>query len=135
MKSYLSSTFFTLLTLTLASCSTGSFKSTIKHDDLDLLMSESFMRYNVDRLEKTSTNSKNPILNALVACHEEKFTKGLNLLQENMEKNKTNPFYWNALGNCFYLQNNYAKAIFYYNMGLESSRQKQNESINAKATA
>lgn len=136
MKSYLVSILLTsLVMLTLTSCSTGSFKSTINHDELDLLISESYMRYNVDRLEKLSISSKNPIINALISCHEEKFTKGLNLLQENMEKNKTNPFYWNALGNCFYLQNNFAKAIFYYNMGLESSRQKQNEAISSKATA
>jgi tetratricopeptide (TPR) repeat protein len=49
-----------------------------------------------------------------------KFSKGMTLLENEMHKNKTNAFYWNALGTCYSLNKDYSKAMFYYDLGVEA---------------
>ena len=104
-----------------ASCSSTQFTNHIQNDRNDLLTEESLMRYNTNRLSKIE-DQKSFISNALVACHQDKITKGLAILEEEMHKNKTNPLYWNALGTCFSLNKEYSKSVFYYELGLEATR-------------
>lgn len=122
MKTRFTTTTFTLLVYVFAAgCSTQSFNNQIQKDQYDLLAEESFMRYNSNRLSAMESPNKDLITQALVACHQKKFTKGLDLLEEKMQVNKTNPFYWNALGTCYSLQKNTTKALFYYDLGLEAA--------------
>jgi predicted Zn-dependent protease len=44
----------------------------------------------------------------------------MGILEVEMHKNKTNPFYWNALGTCYSLSKDYTKALFYYDLGVEA---------------
>lgn len=116
---------FTLgLVVTLVGCSTQSFNNQIQKDQFDLLAEESFMRYNTNRLSAMENPNKDFISQALVACHQKKFTKGLGLLEDKMHSHKTNPFYWNALGTCYSLQKETGKALFYYDLGLEAAKSK-----------
>lgn len=104
-------------------CAGGpSFNNTIQKDQYDLLSEESFMRYNSNRLSAMDSPKRDFISLALVACHSEKILKGLSILEEKMHQNKTNPFYWNALGTCHTLSKDYTKAIFFYEMGMEATR-------------
>ncbi len=122
---------FFILAFTLVGCSTNSFKSKIDSSRDDLLSEESFMRFNSPRLDQAE-NKKGPfVTEAVRACHQEKFKKGLELLEENTDKNKKNPEFWNALGTCYYLQNDNQKAYFYYNLGLEAVAIDQNKSVEA----
>ncbi len=105
----------------LAACSSSQFTNQIQNDRNDLLSEESLMRYNTNRLSKIE-DKKSFISNALVACHQDKITKGLAILEEEMHKNKTNPLYWNALGTCYSLSKENSKALFYYELGLEATR-------------
>ncbi|MBC7428840.1 MAG: hypothetical protein H7336_09535 [Bacteriovorax sp.] len=121
----LSSSFIaTLAIATLAvSCAGGpSFNNTIQKDQYDLLSEESLMRYNSNRLQAMESPKRDFISLALVACHQDKIMKGMGLLEEKMQQNKTNPFYWNALGTCNTLSKEYPKAIFYYELGMEATR-------------
>lgn len=111
---------FLLLTANLMGCSTQNFNKKIDSSDVDFLKEESLMRYNTNRLEKMDENEKNFIAKGLLACHQNKFTKGMGLLEAEMHKNKTNPFYWNALGTCYSLSKDYTKALFYYDLGIEA---------------
>lgn len=120
MKTRLITTTFTLILA--AGCSTQNFNNQIQKDQYDLLAEESFMRYNTNRLSAMESPNKDLITQSLVACHQKKFMKGLNLLEEKMQANKTNPFYWNALGTCYSLQKDTTKALFYYDLGLEATR-------------
>lgn len=104
------------------SCAGPSFNNSIQKDQYDLLAEESFMRYNTNRLQAMESPKRDFIALALVACHQQKFTKGQGLLEEKMHQNKTNPFYWNALGTCYSLNKDYPKAIFYYGLGMEATR-------------
>lgn len=104
-------------------CAGGpSLNNTIQADQYDLLSEESFMRYNTNRLGAMESPKRDFISLALVACHQEKITKGLGLLEEKMHQNKSNPYYWNALGTCHTLSRDYTKAIFYYELGMEATR-------------
>ena len=114
----------TLLTIisttTLVGCSTQNFSKKIETNDVDLLNEESLMRYNGARIDALVASSGDFIAKALLACHQNKFTKGLGILETEMHKNKTNPFYWNALGTCYSLSKEYPKALFYYDLGMEA---------------
>jgi tetratricopeptide (TPR) repeat protein len=105
-----------------AGCSSPSFNNQIQTDKYDLLREESFMRYNTNRLNSMETVERDFISSALVACHQKKITKGTGILEEKMHTNKTNPFYWNALGTCYTLSKDTTKAIFFYELGLEATR-------------
>lgn len=106
----------------LASCAGPSFNNQIQKDQYDLLAEESFMRYNSNRLAAMDSPKRDFISLSLISCHQQKMTKGEGLLEEKMQQNKTNPFYWNALGTCYSLSKDYTKAIFYYELGLEATR-------------
>jgi tetratricopeptide (TPR) repeat protein len=102
-------------------CSTQkSLNTKIETADVDLLKEESLMRYNTNRLDAMVASESDFISKALLACHQDKITKGLGILEVEMHKNKTNPFYWNALGTCYSLSKNYTKALFFYDLGLEA---------------
>lgn len=111
-----------ILTTLVVSCAGPSFNNKIQSDKYDLLTDESFMRYNSNRLAAMESPKRNFISLALVSCHQKKMTKGETLLEEKMQTNKANPFYWNALGTCYFLSQEYTKAIFYYELGLEATR-------------
>ncbi len=103
-----------------AGCATQSFEKKIETADVDLLKEESLMRYNTNRLESMDGTEKDTISKALLACHQKKFTKGMSMLEAEMHNNKTNAFYWNALGTCYSLNKEYPKALFYYDLGVEA---------------
>lgn len=109
-----------ILSVNLTSCSTQDFSKKIESNDVDLLREESLMRYNTNRLELMDGKEKDFISKALLACHQKKTTKGLSILEAEMHKNKTNPFYWNALGTCYSLSKDFTKAFFYYDLGVEA---------------
>lgn len=113
-----------LITLSVlaASCAGPSFNNQIQKDQYDLLAEESFMRYNNARLSALESPKRDFISLALIACHQEKMVKGQGLLEDKMHQNKSNPFYWNALGTCYFLSKDYTKSIFYYELGMEATR-------------
>ncbi len=103
-------------------CAGTSFTNQIQNDKFDLLAEESFMRYNTNRLTILENTKKGFITQALIACHQNKFVKGLTILEEKMHESKVNPFYWNALGTCYSLSKDLTKSVFYYELGLEAAR-------------
>ena len=104
----------------LIGCSTQLLNNKIEIDSNDLLKEESLMRYNSNRLQALENSKSDTISSAILACHQNKFTKGLGLLEKEMHQNKTNAFYWNALGTCYSLNQDYSKALFYYQLGIEA---------------
>lgn len=117
-----SQTFLGLLitSIVLAGCSSQSFNKKIDTEENDAIRDESFMRYNSARIDSFDKKSLNEISKAQAACHEEKYTKGKDILSERMQQEKNNPFYWSALGTCYYLQNQIPKANFYYDLAVEA---------------
>jgi tetratricopeptide (TPR) repeat protein len=104
----------------LVGCGTQSFNKKIDSDENDAIHDESFMRYNSARINSFEKKSKSNIAKAQAACHEEKFYKGKSILENQMHQEKNNPFYWNAVGTCYYLEDFPQKALFYFNLANES---------------
>ncbi|NOT78586.1 MAG: hypothetical protein HOP07_06235 [Bacteriovoracaceae bacterium] len=123
MKKNLKILYTTSLALLVTGCAGTSFTNQIQNDKYDLLAEESFMRYNTNRLAGLESTNKNFISLALIACHQDKISKGLSLLEASMHENKSNPFYWNAVGTCYTLSKDLTKGIFYYELGLEAARE------------
>lgn len=67
-----------------------------------------------------SYNSKEVISKSLTACHQKDFSEGKSQLERVMTTEKANPLYWNALGICYSLSNQFQKANYYYELGLEA---------------
>ncbi|MGZ3788764.1 MAG: tetratricopeptide repeat protein [Bacteriovorax sp.] len=109
-----------ILSTQIIGCAGQNFSKKIESGDVDLLKEESLMRYNTNRLESMDGAESDFISKALLACHQKKFMKGMSLLESEMHKNKTNPFYWNALGTCYSLNKDYSRALFYYDLGVEA---------------
>jgi len=111
-----------IVTSLVSGCAGTRFSNQIQSDKLDLLSEESFMRYNTNRLANLENSKKGFITQALIACHQNKFVKGLSILEDKMHESKTNPFYWNALGTCYSLSKELTKSVFFYELGLEAAR-------------
>ena len=70
--------------------------------------------------ENAPYNSYELVNSALSLCHNNKIAEGKETLLKVMTNEKTNPIYWNALGVCYYLNQENQKANFYFEIGLES---------------
>jgi Flp pilus assembly protein TadD len=111
-----------LLTLVLlTSCASNKQRYVIKDQGLDGLRNESLHRYSKTRLLKYGAKS------ALKMCHLEQFDQAQKQFIQQMDKRKKDPQYWSDMGTCYYLQQQYTKAKFYYQLALglaKNSRQK-----------
>jgi tetratricopeptide (TPR) repeat protein len=56
---------------------------------------------------------------SIEACLNGDFSKGATLLKAELGNGKAKPAYWNAIGTCYFLTSDFAKAKFYYQLGLE----------------
>ncbi len=119
-----------IASLSLVSCSSQTFYKKIESTNVDLLSEESMMRFDTKRIDQADSTAKDSITKAMLACHAHKFIKGMGLLEQQMQQNKTNPFYWNALGSCYLLSQNFSKALFFYNVGLEAAGAQKNPDQN-----
>jgi len=108
---------FALLSLLfLFSCASQGLKTQLSSSKEDVLSEESFMRYSTERHREMISKDSSIINQALSSCHQGKIEQGRNLLVNTMNKHRENPFYWNAVANCYSLEKNYPKALFYYDM-------------------
>lgn len=79
------------------------------------LIKESLSALSGARLEETLSKTDDPVIKMNVKCLQSKFEESLKLADEIYSKYKNNTSYWNQLGTCYYLKNDYAKAILFYN--------------------
>lgn len=110
-----------ILLILVVSCSHNGVKIGLENDNQDVLRQESYMRYGQSLYNELS-DSKNPLQLALINCHQGKIEEGLKTLKSHLNDYEKSPLYWNAMGNCFYLKNDFVKANFYYDLGLERAK-------------
>lgn len=106
--------------LLLVGCSTPHLDTRLDKSNNDLLISESFMRYNTHRIDTEYLKESGLLSKAILSCHQGKFTKGLSILEGIMNENKENSLYWNALGTCYFLNKEFSKSLFFYQTGIEA---------------
>ena len=117
---------FALLAILLifVSCSSSRIDRKIDNAAWDSLADESYLRWGESRLKKTAKSEYE-----VVACYSGDASKTLNSYKKDyLVKNQT-PYYWLHIGNCYFIQENWTKAEFFYRMTLEETKVKTIKSI------
>lgn len=131
------------LSLVFISCSTSKVKKRVNKNDItsDDFKKIKQVRYSNDkdkfgkvdskftqatngeslqRLEDPSDVEVKSILDEIIiACYDKNFEKAFLLIQENYDKYKEHPIFWNQVGTCYMRQGNRRKALLFYNKALE----------------
>jgi tetratricopeptide (TPR) repeat protein len=107
----------TLSLLILASCSSSRIDRKINDVTWDSLADESYLRWGEQRLEKNA----NPD-HKVVGCYQGKASDTLDQFKKDYLTKASSPYYWLHIGNCYFIQESWSKAEFYYRMTLEESK-------------
>ena len=118
MNANKSHVFTLIMILFFSGCAGIKYGPKIKDTKDDVLSEESFIRYTNERIENLPEKSS---FNQSKKCHMGDISEGLEELKETFELNKDRPDYWNQLGTCFFLDENYTLATMYYKLSLEKA--------------
>jgi len=84
----------------------------------DVLKNETFAKAPRDKIVSISA-ADNDIDKAIIACYRKEFKKADLIFDKLYKKYRSNPIYWNQIGNCFFLKNESKKALLYFNKARE----------------
>lgn len=101
----------------LASCSSSRIDRKIEDVHWDSLADESYLRWGEGRLEKFSS-SQHEVIN----CYRGKEKETLAKYRMDYEKLSSTPYYWLHVGNCYFVQDSWSKAEFFYRMSIEETK-------------
>ncbi len=113
-----------LILLSLYSCSSSRIDRKIEDASWDSLADESYLRWGEQRLEKNAKNE-----HKVVACYQGDSKETLETYKKEYLTKNQEPYYWLHIGNCYFIQEKWSKAEFYYRMTLEESKAKTSKSI------
>ena len=108
-----------LLILFTTSCSQYKIETDLSSSKEDVLSKESFLRYSSARIEKALVQNKE--LSAVAHCHDGSIEKGQELLKAELDARKDQEDYWNQVGTCFYLNHQFVKAEYFYQLSLQTA--------------
>lgn len=100
------------------SCATKTLTSKVGDEKLDSFREESFLRYTEDRLKGLESTP----YQALAKCYAGDIQEGLDILQAEMKTKKKSPEYWNQVGMCYFLKDNFTKAEYFFELSLAQAR-------------
>lgn len=89
---------------------------------VDAAISSSTAKESVDRiptakLEKLEVD-QDPINSAIGHCYRKQFDQAFAIFDRSYDRYRMHPSYWNQIGTCYLLQEDYRKALLYYNKAL-----------------
>lgn len=106
-----------LTLLILSSCTSQRIDRKINDVNWDSLADESYLRWGEERLEKNAMNEPK-----VIDCYQGKAKETLDLYKkEYLTKNQT-PYYWLHIGNCYFVDESWSKAEFFYQMALDEAK-------------
>ena len=79
------------------------------------LIKESLSFLTPEKLEEGLAKSEDVSTKMTLKCYQNKFDEAFLISDENYFKYKASADYWNAIGTCYFLKLDYAKAILFYN--------------------
>ncbi len=79
------------------------------------LVKESLSNISPARLEETLSKTDDALTKINIKCYQSKFDEALKMADDIYGQYKNNTSYWNQLGTCYYLKDDYSKAILFYN--------------------
>lgn len=87
---------------------------------IDKKSTEALNDESIQRLEDPSDIDVKSILDEIIVkCYNKEFKAAFALIEENHDKYKQHPSFWNQVGTCFMLQGKRRKALLFYNKALE----------------
>jgi tetratricopeptide (TPR) repeat protein len=108
----------------LASCSTSRIDRKIDDVAWDSLSDESYLRWGGKRL-KNDANPKHTV----VRCYQGEASETLELYKKEYLVRKDDQHYWLHVGNCFFVDDKFTKAEFFYRLALEEAKSQTIKSI------
>jgi tetratricopeptide (TPR) repeat protein len=103
--------------LILASCSTSRIDRKIEDVTWDSLADESYLRWGKARLAKNA----NPD-HSVVSCYQGKAKDTLEKYKKDFLTKGQTPYYWLHIGNCYFIQESWTKAEFFYRMTVDETK-------------
>jgi tetratricopeptide (TPR) repeat protein len=79
------------------------------------LIKESLLNVPAAKLEETLLKTDDVLVKINILCYEGKFDAALKVADDVYGQFKNNTSYWNQLGTCYYLKDDFAKSILFYN--------------------
>lgn len=110
--------------LGLVSCSSSRIDRKIDDVTWDSLADESYLRWGDERLRKNA-NPNHTVVN----CYQGKSQEALNQYKKDFITQNQSPYYWLHIGNCYFIEENWTKAEFFYRMTLEETKAQTVKSI------
>jgi tetratricopeptide (TPR) repeat protein len=101
----------------LASCSSSRIDRKIDDVTWDSLADESYLRWGENRL-KANANPDHTV----VKCYQGKAKETLETYKKDYLAKGQTPYYWLHIGNCYFIQESWSKAEFFYRMTLDESK-------------
>lgn len=87
----------------------------------DSLVRESIGRLDNARLQKIQA-SGDVISSIISLCHKKDFNTAFALIDQNYAKYRKHAGFWNQVGSCYFLQNEFKKALLFYNKSIELNK-------------
>lgn len=115
--------FFFFILVFLASCSSQRLERKIADANWDALADETFLRWDNQRLKAASS----PM--TVVGCYKGKTSQTLELYKKEYLTRKDDPLYWIHVGNCYFVDEKWTKAEFFYQMALDEATNSRVKSI------
>ena len=109
--------FFVLTFLFLTSCSSSRIDRKIDDLSQDSLADESFLRWGDERLRKASGSNQK-----VISCYQGKSKDTLSSFKKDFLTHGKSQYYWLHIGNCYFIQESWTKAEFFYRMALDETK-------------
>jgi tetratricopeptide (TPR) repeat protein len=106
-----------LVAISLAACSSSRIERKIDDVTWDSLADESYLRWGIERLKKEA-NPERPV----VFCYQGKTKETLDLFKREYLTRKDDPHFWLHVGNCYFVEEKWTKAEFFYRQALEEAK-------------
>jgi tetratricopeptide (TPR) repeat protein len=110
--------FALLITLLfLASCSSSRIDRKIDDVTWDSLADESYLRWGKNRLQNNAHSG-----HKVVSCYQGKSKETLETYKKEFLSQNSSPYYWLHIGNCYFIEESWMKAEFFYRMALDETK-------------
>jgi tetratricopeptide (TPR) repeat protein len=108
----------------IVSCSSSRIERKIEDMTWDTLADETYLRWGEERLTKHANPS-----HKVVQCHQGEIRQTLNQFRTHFTSTEDDPYYWLHLGNCYFLNDSWVKAEFYYRLFLDEIKTQTMKSV------
>lgn len=112
-----------LVFLFLVSCASSRIDRKITDASWDTLADETYLRWGENRLSGANPDHK------VVGCYKGEAKDTLKQYKKDYLAKKDTQYYWLHIGNCYFVQESWTKAEFFYQMSLEETKSSVEKSI------